>query len=969
MSFTHDWPTTGWHSARVRRSLDPIYAPVSFGPRFPAGWWLPARTTPERVAHDTEPPGWTRDVERAFFGGVRTAGDRRVTGSWTDDFALVLSPLIEDAASRLDGELRELPVGVADRGALRAGFVTDLSRRLVGLATPVLVHQLHEDRDRGRLNGVDGRARFADFVRQHLARDRLAGLLTGYPVLVRLMARECATSVESLTELLRRFAADRDRLTDLLGGTEPAAVVEVRGGRGDRHQGGRATSVVLLADGARLVYKPRGVDAHLRFTDLVGAVNALVPGLGLDTVAAVAVDGAPYGWTAHVAPAPLAAAAQSAVFYRRAGALLALLHIVRATDIHYDNVVARGDQPLVVDVETLFHPRPGATDLDPAGAALANSVARTAMLPAVAGRHGLTDVSAVGGDPGQQTGTGTTCWLHTGTDEMRRGTRPGAVRGAANRPHLGDLPLDPADHVPAMLTGFSEVYDAVARHRDEFAAVLRGCAGTTVRVVPRPTREYAAMLAGAGRPELLRDARARERALRPADPVARPDGDTAPWTEHELADLWDGDIPLFTTRCDSRHLWTATATCLPDVFDRSGLEEALAGLAELNELDRRDQQWIIAASLASRRPAGGQLDPAPASVATTAVGTDQLLSAACSIGDRVVSAVIGGERVNWLGVEPVADTRWLVLPMGAGLANGYTGVALFLAELSRISGVPRYREVARRSLAAVPELLRGLSDRPDHVEAVGAGGLHGFGGIGYALARLASLLDDTEVARWAGTTVPLAARAVAANDDVDWANGVAGCAAAMSAVDAELGCPPARELAEHCAHLLATAPRPDTPGFAEGIAGMDHALVVVTGESPPSAGPPAAPPVGPGWYQGTAGAVLGTRDRTPDRAIAAVADHPVLSDLTLCHGELGRTDVLAALDSLAGNGPAADILRHRSGMVMDVLRRDGPRCATPNGVATPGLLSGLAGIGYGLLRIGFPRRVPSALLLEPSPQA
>jgi lantibiotic modifying enzyme len=32
-----------------------------------------------------------------------------------------------------------------------------------------------------------------------------------------------------------------------------------------------------------------------------------------------------------------------------------------------------------------------------------------------------------------------------------------------------------------------------------------------------------------------------------------------------------------------------------------------------------------------------------------------------------------------------------------------------------------------------------------------------------------------------------------------------------------------------------------------------------------------------------------------------------------------------------------------------------------------GLLNGLAGIGYGLLRLGFAHRVPSILLLEPAP--
>ncbi|NJL57749.1 hypothetical protein HC928_23425 [bacterium] len=39
-------------------------------------------------------------------------------------------------------------------------------------------------------------------------------------------------------------------------------------------------------------------------------------------------------------------------------------------------------------------------------------------------------------------------------------------------------------------------------------------------------------------------------------------------------------------------------------------------------------------------------------------------------------------------------------------------------------------------------------------------------------------------------------------------------------------------------------------------------------------------------------------------------------------------------------------------------------CGTPTGVETPGLMMGLAGIGYQLLRLANPQSVPSILTLE-----
>ena len=47
------------------------------------------------------------------------------------------------------------------------------------------------------------------------------------------------------------------------------------------------------------------------------------------------------------------------------------------------------------------------------------------------------------------------------------------------------------------------------------------------------------------------------------------------------------------------------------------------------------------------------------------------------------------------------------------------------------------------------------------------------------------------------------------------------------------------------------------------------------------------------------------------------------------------------------------------------LERDGFLCGMPQGVESPSLMNGLAGIGLGLLRIARPESVPSVLTLDP----
>ena len=54
-----------------------------------------------------------------------------------------------------------------------------------------------------------------------------------------------------------------------------------------------------------------------------------------------------------------------------------------------------------------------------------------------------------------------------------------------------------------------------------------------------------------------------------------------------------------------------------------------------------------------------------------------------------------------------------------------------------------------------------------------------------------------------------------------------------------------------------------------------------------------------------------------------------------------------------------------SAIILASIEQHGWQSGVPLGVETPGFMCGLAGIGYGLLRLAQPKRVPSVLVLEP----
>ncbi len=51
--------------------------------------------------------------------------------------------------------------------------------------------------------------------------------------------------------------------------------------------------------------------------------------------------------------------------------------------------------------------------------------------------------------------------------------------------------------------------------------------------------------------------------------------------------------------------------------------------------------------------------------------------------------------------------------------------------------------------------------------------------------------------------------------------------------------------------------------------------------------------------------------------------------------------------------------------ILESADQNGWLCGLPLAVETPGLMTGLSGVGGGLLRAAKPRRVPSVLTLDP----
>ncbi|MGD8496565.1 MAG: type 2 lanthipeptide synthetase LanM, partial [Gemmatimonadales bacterium] len=403
-------------------------------------------------------------------------------------------------------------------------------------------------------------------------------------------------------ELLGRLAGDRALLAATFGGVADAGqVVRVTPGLSDPHGRGRTVCFVHFDSGLEVVYKPRAVGIERSYAALV----AWLDGRGLQPPlrAAGTLERGDYGWAERIHPTPCADATSARDFYRRAGALVCLMDVLGAVDLHYGNLVACGADPVPVDLETLFHPGPArdSTDADPEAA---GSVLRTGLLPhwIPAADDRSYDVSGLGAVSPRTTTLPRLAWRDADTDVMELEVEPTPIPRLANGPTLAGRELSPADFRSEIISGFASAYRLLASHASDLATAdgpLADMQGRRTRVLFRHTVTYRRWMEESLAPECLRNGALRRTRMqaRLASPT-RVDAARDAWLRSaELEALLRLDVPHFSTRPGEVFLEEAGGERIDDWFERPRLDSVAEHLARMDEADLERRLQILAATL------------------------------------------------------------------------------------------------------------------------------------------------------------------------------------------------------------------------------------------------------------------------------------------------------------------------------------------------------------------------------------
>jgi type 2 lantibiotic biosynthesis protein LanM len=983
---------------------------------------------------EQEPPEWVSALHESFAPTARPPLPLRTgwEGAAGSQFWGFVELLVRPAFGRLSEAVGEL-VRAHPESPLRPetveGLLLDsLPYELIIRPLGTLVLELNVARMQGELAGATAAERFEQFVLRLQKPEAAFALFAEYPVLARQMVEHVASWSRTTLELLDRLCRDWPLIAETFPGCDPAdTLTRLQAGAGDRHRGGRAVAILSFRSGFKLVYKPRPLSVDARFQQLLATLNEWGDHPPFRTLAVLGRDGDRngYGWMEHVAVAGCGSAEEARRFYLRQGGYLALLYMLRATDIHFENVVAAGEHPVIIDLESILSPGPPHDDPQ-AESFLTGSILLVGLLPIRSWENesspGL-DVSALGGLDGQLPPRPEPYWAEAGTDSMRlsRRVQEITIRGR-HRPTLDGRSLAASDYTEEVVAGFENVYRLLLARREELFAEggpLAGLAQEEVRVLLRPTSLYTLMLREGFHPDFLRDALDRDRFFDKlwVQVAYRPFLRRLVAAEQES--LRRGDIPLFTAHADSTALRVDADTVLEDFFTAPALELARKRLDGFGERDLVRQVWFIRASLAILSTADPERDgarPARTSTVSTAIPRERLERLAARIGDHLLDRSIEEEdSIRWLGLVPTRQGAYKIAPVGENLYSGQAGVTLFLAYLGQAGGEARHVLAARKSCDT---LLRALEE--DSGLDSRAGAFDGLGGVIYTLLHLSCLWLEPALLDEALRLVDRLGETDEEQDGMDIVRGAAGGIAALSALHRTHPAESTLRAVRLCAERLARGAVPASPGsgwkttgeaevpmpgYSHGTSGIAAALfeaAALSGElrfrepalealryerSLFSAEHGNWADVRRGserfnqvnWCHGAPGIgmarlLVARHEDTPE--IQTEIETAVRTTLaggfgrnhSLCHGDLGNLDLLLLANTARPDLRLQPEIDRLTAEIVEDIETSGWRCGLPMDVETPGLMVGLAGIGYGLLRLAAPERVPSVLTLEPPRQ-
>jgi len=583
------------------------------------------------------------------------------------------------------------------------------TKQMQRITLRTLIFEMELCEEDGKLKGETIEERYQYFGEMFLKdMDYRKEIYEIYPALYESMIRTLGNFVRNIEELSDRFAKDREGINQRFYPGNPCKEIrQIGGGSSDSHRHGQRVFILELDNGEKLVYKPRSLAIDEAYETLLRWVFENV---GMSCWWCQVWNKEGYGWCQWVSSVSCSSREELERYYYRNGIILCVSYLLGSEDMHYENLIAHGEYPVIVDLEMAVGSRGTRMKKELTGTEkfYQESVLQTGILPLYTWNEegeGV-NVGAINGKGGQLIPVAMPIVVNPGTVKMHIEYRRPMMGEGKNLATLNGKFVEPFEFLEEIQKGFERAYTFLAKQQKETLEMLGLFRSVPIRYLVRDTQQYSMLLVTLCHPDLLVKDPNRQAVWGALERGIEQEESTGWILEQERQELLQGDIPYFCYTACKRELCSGTGKKWRDFFDDTAMQCMENRLKHMSDTDlKRQKKLIRGAILIGTKRMNGQKEEMLGGTGISDRSRlleenleSRRIMAAEKIADILLKEAIwteDGREAGWISIMMVGyrEKGYMIRPIDFYLYGGLAGVAVFMVELARKTGKAKYCDV------------------------------------------------------------------------------------------------------------------------------------------------------------------------------------------------------------------------------------------------------------------------------------
>jgi len=569
--------------------------------------------------------------------------------------------------------------------SLKEHFISEL----LVLANRTLVWDVHDIKERLSLKETDSKKAFTQYLQLRFGSHNDTELFfLEYPTLARLLAERLSYAIQNFKKFIQALTESADNLARILHTTKPFLITKWHPQTGDSHNKGKTTTLLEI-NHIPLAFKYHNNDVLITFNQFLSYLEEKAPQYQFYKVACI--SGADYCFEEFIKHESCIDISEIKQYYKNYGALVAITYWLGATDLHMENLIAKGVHPVLIDVETLL--RPEESRIYAHGYTKNNffevdSVITSGLLPMSKYWKRQIDVSALNGTE-QKLPFSVRKLVNENTSDMIYQLEDAYLPTAKNLPFLNDLPTHYKGYEVHIMDGYREILALLKANKEEVFKILEALFHKLpLRVILRDTQDYQNFLDFSTHPSCMVDYIEREKIF---ENIWNNAFSKQEIIKHEVTALLNHDVPYFYTNTHSLNIHTDETTIL-NFYTKNMLKVLREHINNMTDDTTAFSFLLLQESLSTLSVDIREIDIPQNNLCIK----NSYLRKASDIADYILANVRVDNvknRVAWAEVAPDDTDAFILEYPEQNLYNGTSGLFLFFYFMNQLNPTIKYSEI------------------------------------------------------------------------------------------------------------------------------------------------------------------------------------------------------------------------------------------------------------------------------------